>query len=209
LQVVEHRLGEHTASQLAERLTPAVPRTTALAVAGGALGALIFTAAVPSLGNQLDHALTVGAAMAAAAGLAACAILDARRRLLPGPLVTAAGAIPFVLLAVAAWSLAPGNGSIPRSGAAAGLAWLGFFVLRVVSGGGVAYGDVRLAAASAVVPGWISWAAVGVMAVAVFILAGVQVALFSRNPAIHRHSHPFAPALALGWFLSLMLMARA
>jgi prepilin signal peptidase PulO-like enzyme (type II secretory pathway) len=209
LQVVETPLGANSAPQLVERRASTVPRATALALVGGALGALVFAAALRSLGGQLNHVLTGGAALAGATGLAACAVLDARLRLLPTHLVTATGTVPFLLLALAEWSPPAAEGSASRAAAAAGLTWLAFVLLRVVSGGGVPYGDVRLAAAAAVVPGWVSWAAVGVMAVAAFILAGVHVAFVSRNPAIHRQSHPFAPALALGWFLSLMLMAHA
>ncbi|MGH9185677.1 MAG: hypothetical protein ACRD0U_07685 [Acidimicrobiales bacterium] len=61
-----------------------------------------------------------------------------------------------------------------------------------------------MATAAAVVPGWLSWAAVGVMVLGSFIAAGALLLIGrpSPNPGTR---HPFAPALALGWITALAL----
>lgn len=85
------------------------------------------------------------------------------------------------------------------------LLFAGFWAIHLVSSQGLGGGDVKLAPALGVVLGSVSWSAVWLGIFLAFLLNGLAalvVALASRSA---RGAIPFAPALASGTLLGLLL----
>jgi leader peptidase (prepilin peptidase)/N-methyltransferase len=131
-------------------------------------------------------------------------VVDIEHHRLPNRLLYPAAAATVVLLAVAAavrndWS------AYIRAVEAAGLVYVVFFALALISPKALGMGDVRLAALLAAYLGFRSWPLVYVGLLAGFAVAaaGAIVLLISRR-ATRTTPLPFGPALILGSLLVLM-----
>jgi leader peptidase (prepilin peptidase)/N-methyltransferase len=132
---------------------------------------------------------------------AACAVIDAKTRLIPTPLVQAAGAAGLGLLLVAAivtgaWS------SLGRAALAGATAGAVFFAMYWITRGSVGMGDVRLIAVLGLYAGWLGWAQLlAVVVAAYFIALPVAVARLARG---RRDAIAFGPFLIAGFYVALI-----
>jgi leader peptidase (prepilin peptidase) / N-methyltransferase len=168
---------------------------TAMAAVSGLLGLLAGAAARWS---ALLPAYVVLAAIAAI-----LIVVDAEHHRLPNRLLYPAAVATVVLLAVAAavrhdWS------DYLRAVEAAGVVYVVFFVLALISPRSLGMGDVRLAALLAAYLGFRRWPLVYVGLLAGFVLSAVvAVVLLVTRRATRTTALPFGPALILGTLLVL------
>lgn len=151
----------------------------------------------------------------AAVFLCAVSWVDVGRHIIPNPLNLA-----FFLAAVVAVGVATIVVGQPeafwRATAAATGMFLGFWLLHVVSGGGLGGGDVKLAPSLGLVLGWFSWETVWVALLLAFLLNGlaavmvVVVGFFVSHAQASKTKEslklPFAPALGYGTLLALLVV---
>ena len=138
-----------------------------------------------------------------AAGSAVLVVVDVEHHRLPNRLLYPAAAAAVALLAVAAaarddWA------AYLRAVEAAGVVYVVFLALALISPRSLGRGDVRLAALLAAYLGFRSWPLVYLGLFAGFVLAAVAatVLLISRR-ATRTTALPFGPALILGTLLVL------
>jgi prepilin signal peptidase PulO-like enzyme (type II secretory pathway) len=128
--------------------------------------------------------------------LGGIAVYDARTRRIPNvavyPAIAAAALLAFVQPGGPWWTFW-----------AAGLgAWLFFVVLAALTGGGIGYGDSKLALLIGLMSGW-----PGVLvafSVAFPIAAAVSLALMAAGRIGRKDYVPFGPALALGALVAVV-----
>ncbi|MFD6175539.1 MULTISPECIES: prepilin peptidase [unclassified Isoptericola] len=141
------------------------------------------------------------ALLGAAPAAAAAAVIDARYKRIPTPLVRATAAVGVVVFTVAA--VATGEvSSVGRSLLASVVVGAGYLLLWRFAGLGL--GDVRLAAALGLFAGWSGWPAV----LAFVVLAHVAVlplALWQLARRL-RGDLPFAPSLVVGLYTAIALV---
>jgi len=152
---------------------------------------------------SIDEALSLTATAVFAVAGCWLAVIDVRTHRLPNRQVAGTGASVLALLTAAA-AAAGSWGSWGRALlAAAGLVAC-YFVLAVVSSGGVGMGDVKLAAVVGLTCGWHSWAVVVISTVATFVLAaGVGIGLLVTRRATRTSSLAFGPFMVAGALLAL------
>lgn len=134
--------------------------------------------------------------------LAAAAVLltvvDVQHRVLPNRVVLPSIAVGAVLLTVAAagtgeWS------ALLRAGVAAGVLFVVFLFLALISPRSLGMGDVKLAALLGLYLGWVGWGAVVLGAAAGFIVqALLALALLAGRRIGLRAELPFGPAMLVG-----------
>jgi leader peptidase (prepilin peptidase)/N-methyltransferase len=133
----------------------------------------------------------------AAAGVL-LAVVDLQHHLLPNRVVVPSIGIGAVLLLVAA--LSDGNWeALLRAALGAGVLFVVFLVLALISPRGLGMGDVKLAGLIGLYLGWIGWGAVVVGAAAGFVIqALLALALLAGRRIGLRGELPFGPAMLLG-----------
>lgn len=97
----------------------------------------------------------------------------------------------------------------------AGLAGLALFVVYLVlalvspGGGGLGFGDVKLAGLLGLFLGWVGWGPVLVSVLAAFLIGGVIALLLLVSRRASRSSHiAFGPSMILGAWVALMFPVR-
>jgi leader peptidase (prepilin peptidase) / N-methyltransferase len=126
------------------------------------------------------------------------AVIDARTTWLPLPLTRAAW-LAMAAAAVVVWALA-GGPTVVRAAAGAALAGLLFFLVWLISRGGIGFGDVRFAPLVGAATASHSWSLL-IWALLLGSLAGathglVRLALRRAGP------FPYAPTMLLGAYLA-------
>jgi leader peptidase (prepilin peptidase)/N-methyltransferase len=126
---------------------------------------------------------------------------------LPDVLTLPAAAGVAVLLGACA--LLPGHGGSWTRALLGGAALLGlYFLLHVISPGGMGFGDVKLAPTVGMVLGWYGWGAVLAGTFAGFVAgAAVGIALMALRRADRRTAIPFGPFMLLGALAGVLLGA--
>ncbi|MDX3747820.1 A24 family peptidase [Streptomyces sp. AK08-02] len=137
------------------------------------------------------------------------AVVDFRVQRLPDPLTLPLAAAALVLLGGAA--LLPehaGDWLVSLLGALA----LGgaYFVLFLISPGGMGFGDVKLALGLGAILGWYGWGSVVLGTFAGFLFGGLYgLALVVARRAGRKTSIPFGPFLIAGAFVGVLIGAYA
>lgn len=142
--------------------------------------------------------------------LAALAAIDLDVHRLPdrltGPLaLLCAAAVTASSAAVGDWS---GLGRAALAGASLGV---GYLVILVASpgGGGLGYGDVKLAPSLGLLTGWVSWPAVATGTLTAFLAGGLWAAfLMATGRARGSDRFAFGPFMILGALLAIVLEGR-
>lgn len=138
-----------------------------------------------------------------AAGGTVLAVVDAQRNLLPARLVYPLALIEAAVLLVA--SVATHDAAaLARAGLAALAVGLGWFLLAFAAGGGVGLGDVRVAALTAWLLGWLGWTAVmraQLVTVLLIVLTAAVVAVARPDLRGCKMPVPLGPALVLASLL--------
>ncbi|WP_344690783.1 A24 family peptidase [Blastococcus jejuensis] len=125
-------------------------------------------------------------------------VVDVQHRVLPNRVVLPSIAVGAVLLTVAAagtgeWS------ALLRAGVAAGVLFVVFLFLALISPRSLGMGDVKLAALLGLYLGWVGWGAVVLGAAAGFIVqALLALALLAGRRIGLRAELPFGPAMLIG-----------
>jgi leader peptidase (prepilin peptidase) / N-methyltransferase len=157
-------------------------------------GSLVWTVSWALLASVL--------AIAAAAPL--LGYVDIRAHLLPDPVTLAASAVALIALVVAC--LATGHAATLLVSLGIGLVTSALLLVLALIGGGLGFGDVKLAfvlaatAAAVSVTGAVLWL---VLAIAMGGLTALVLVLSRRRD---RKAHlPFGPFLLAGWWLALIV----
>ena len=133
------------------------------------------------------------------------ALVDLRCLRLPDPLVGALGAVtvlPLTGLAV----LTGEPGRIGRGLLAAGGCCAAYLLLALLPGGGLGFGDVKLAAVLGFVLGWVGWPAVLTGLIAPQVINGpIALFLLFTGRARRGTALPFGPALLAGAALAVVV----
>ena len=169
---------------------------------------LASTAAVSALLGLLAGAAgrwsaVLPAYVALAAVAVVLVVVDVEHHRLPNRLLCPAAVAAVVLLAVAAASRHDWLAFF-RAVEAAGVVYVVFFVLALISPRSLGMGDVRLAALLGAYLGFRSWPLVYLGLLAGFVLAAVvAVVLLAGRRATRATALPFGPALIVGALLVL------
>lgn len=136
----------------------------------------------------------------------ALTFIDVDVHRLPDLIVLPSYPISFVLLLVP--TVVTGQwGALLRAVLAALVLFAVYFVLALVSpgGGGLGFGDVKLAGVLGLLLGWVGWGPVAVSVLAAFVIGGViAVALLAARRASRSTQIAFGPSMVLGAWLALM-----
>jgi leader peptidase (prepilin peptidase)/N-methyltransferase len=98
-------------------------------------------------------------------------------------------------------------GALLRAGLAGLSLFVAYLVLALVSpgGGGLGFGDVKLAGVLGLLLGWLGWGPVIVSAFAAFLIGGAIAVLLLLGGRASRSSHiAFGPSMILGAWVALM-----
>ncbi len=122
--------------------------------------------------------------------------LDVHR--LPVGIVWPGTAGIVLLLAVATAA----NGGEGWTGALFGmvLTWVVFFVLSLLPGGGMGWGDVRLSISVGLLLGWLGWRPIQAGLLSIVLLGGVGAVLVLVRGRSRKADFAYGPALCLGVF---------
>ena len=138
-----------------------------------------------------------------AAGGTVLAVVDAQRNLLPARLVYPLAVIEAAVLVVV--SVATQDAAaLARAGLAALIVGIGWFLLAFAAGGGVGLGDVRVAALTAGLLGWLGWTAVmraQILTVLLIVATAAVVAVARPDLRGRKMPVPLGPALVLASLL--------
>lgn len=141
---------------------------------------------------------------------AALTFIDLDVHRLPDLIVLPSYPIALVLLLVP--TVVTGQWSSWLRAALAGLVlFTVYFVLALVSpgGGGLGFGDVKLAGLLGLLLGWLGWAPVIVSVLAAFVIGGVIALTLLLTRRATRSSHiAFGPSMILGAWVALMFPLR-
>ena len=142
---------------------------------------------------------------------AALTFIDLDVHRLPDLIVLPSYPIAFVLLLVP--TVVNGQWGWLLRGVLGGLAlYLGYLVLMLISpgGGGLGFGDVKLAGVLGLLLGWLGWGPVLVSVFAAFLLGGVIALTLLLARRASRSSHiAFGPSMIVGAWVALMFPIRA
>jgi leader peptidase (prepilin peptidase)/N-methyltransferase len=137
---------------------------------------------------------------------AALTLIDLDVHRLPDLIVLPSYPIALVLLLVP--TVATGHWGYLLRAVLAGLAlFVVYFVLALVSpgGGGLGFGDVKLAGVLGLLLGWLGWGPVFVSVMAAFLIGGVlALALLLARRASRSTQIAFGPSMILGAWVALM-----
>lgn len=130
--------------------------------------------------------------------------IDIRTHRLPNRIVLPGYLVAGILLTAAAL-LAGDPAALLRAGIGMVVLYAFYLVLRLVQPGGMGGGDVKLAGVLGIYLGWIGWGALGVGALAGFLLGGLfGVALLLTRRAVRRTAIPFGPWMILGAWVGVL-----
>ncbi len=157
------------------------------------------------VGGQAQWSLLPAYLYLGAIGVALTFIdLDVHR--LPDLIVLPSYPIAFVLLLVP--TVVTGQWGALLRGVLAGLAlFVGYLVLALVSpgGGGLGFGDVKLAGVLGLLLGWLGWSPAIVSVLAAFVIGGLIALILLLARRASRSSHiAFGPSMILGAWVALM-----
>ena len=115
-------------------------------------------------------------------------------------------AYPVLALLLAACSYASGDWSPFVRALIAGLVlWLLFLILGILPGGGIGFGDVKLAGLLGMLLGWLSWTHVMRGTVATFLIGGVVALLVMAIAGKGRRDEfAYGPSMLLGAVVALI-----
>lgn len=141
---------------------------------------------------------------------AALTLIDLDVHRLPDLIVLPSYPIAFVLLLVP--TVVTGQWGALLRGVLAGIAlFVGYLVLALVSpgGGGLGFGDVKLAGVLGLLLGWVGWGPAVVSVLAAFVIGGLiaTVMLLARR-ASRSSSIAFGPSMILGAWAALVFPVR-
>jgi leader peptidase (prepilin peptidase)/N-methyltransferase len=198
-------LADASYRHLEERVEP-VPRHTWWVVLGVALA---WAAVTFRFGGYAQWSLLPAYLYLGAVGTALTLIdLDVHR--LPDLIVLPSYPIVFVLLLVP--TVVTGQwGALLRAGFAGLVLFVVYLLLAVLSpgGGGLGFGDVKLAGVLGVLLGWLGWGAVIVSVFAAFLIGGLIALALLLTRRASRSSHiAFGPSMILGAGVALMFPVR-
>jgi leader peptidase (prepilin peptidase)/N-methyltransferase len=167
--------------------------------------ALAWATATFRLGGAAQWSLLPAYLYLGAVG-AALTLIDLDVHRLPDLLVLPSYPIAFLLLLVP--TVVTGHwGWLLRAALAALLLFVVYLVLALVSpgGGGLGFGDVKLAGLLGLLLGWLGWGQVLVSVLAAFLIGGVVAVLLLLTRRASRSSHiAFGPSMILGAWVGLM-----
>jgi leader peptidase (prepilin peptidase)/N-methyltransferase len=198
-------LADVTYRHLEERVQPS-PRHTWWVIAGVAL---TWAALCYRIGGYAHWSLLPAYLYLGAVGTWLTFIdLDVHR--LPDLIVLPSYPIAFVLLLVP--TVVTGQwGSLLR----AVLAGLGLFILYLLlallspGGGGLGFGDVKLAGVLGLLLGWLGWGGVVISVFAAFLIGGLIALALLLARRVSRTSHiAFGPSMLLGAWVAVMFPVR-
>jgi prepilin signal peptidase PulO-like enzyme (type II secretory pathway) len=149
-------------------------------------------------------AWSTAALLALAPFAATAAVLDVRYQRIPTSVVVVAAVVVFAVLVVAALVTADSERLVRAVMAGGGVGIVYLTLWRFASMG---MGDVRLAAALALVAGWIGWPAVIGFVVLPYVLM-LPLAVFRLVRRDRRHV-PFGPAIVMGLYAGVALAQLA
>ena len=181
---------------------PALPRhRTGIALAT----ALAWAALTWRFGDAAGWAVLPAYLYLGVVGVALASIdLDVHR--LPDVLVLPSAPAVLTLLAVASASVGQWW-PLGRAVLAALVLFAGYFLLMILSpgGGGLGFGDVKLALVLGLLLGWVGWGPVVVSVAAAFVLGGLaSVVLLALRRVSRQSSIAFGPAMIAGAFVALV-----
>ena len=137
---------------------------------------------------------------------AALTLIDLDVHRLPDLLVLPSYPIAFVLLLVP--TVVTGDWGALLRATLAGLAlFVGYLVLALISpgGGGLGFGDVKLAGVLGLLLGWLGWGPAIVSVLAAFVIGGLMaLILLLLRRASRSSSIAFGPSMILGAWVALM-----
>lgn len=137
---------------------------------------------------------------------AALTLIDLDVHRLPDLIVLPSYPIAFVLLFVP--TVVTGDWGALLRGVLAGCAlFVGYLVLALVSpgGGGLGFGDVKLAGVLGLLLGWVGWGPAIVSVLAAFVIGGLIAAtLLLARRTTRSSSIAFGPSMILGAWVALM-----
>jgi leader peptidase (prepilin peptidase)/N-methyltransferase len=127
------------------------------------------------------------------------AVIDLASLRLPDPLVAALAVVVVLPLALT------GDGDrLGRAALCAGLFAAGYLTMALLPGGGLGFGDVKLAAVLGFALGFVGWPAVLTGLIAPHLINGpVAVVLLLRGRAGRRTALPLGPALLAGALIAV------
>ena len=137
---------------------------------------------------------------------AALTLIDLDVHRLPDLIVLPSYPIVFVLLFVP--TVVTGQWDALLRGVLAGLAlFVGYLILALISpgGGGLGFGDVKLAGVLGLLLGWLGWSPAIVSVLAAFIIGGfIALILLLLRRTSRSSSIAFGPSMILGAWVALM-----
>ncbi len=167
--------------------------------------ALTWASLTFRLGGQVHWSLLPAYLYLGAIG-AALTLIDLDVHRLPDLIVLPSYPIAFVLLLVP--TVVSGDWGALLRGVLAGLAlFVGYLVLALVSpgGGGLGFGDVKLAGVLGLLLGWVGWGPAIVSVLAAFVIGGfIALILLLARRATRSSSIAFGPSMILGAWVALM-----
>jgi len=126
-------------------------------------------------------------------------MIDIRCLRLPDPLVGL-----LALLTMVPLSLLAEPGQLVRGALAAGISFTAYAMVAILPGGGLGFGDVKLAAVLGFVLGCYGWQAVVIGLIGPHLINGpIALYLLLRGRAGRRTALPFGPALLVGALLGV------
>ncbi|HWL01223.1 MAG TPA: A24 family peptidase [Microbacteriaceae bacterium] len=146
----------------------------------------------------------VAAGVLAAASIA-LAVIDIRTKRLPDRIVLPTLVVLAVLLAASA-AVSGDLSSILRALAGAAVLFLLYLLISIASGGGMGFGDVKLAAVLGLATAWVGWDALVVGTAAAFVLGGLfGLVLLLLRRTDRRSAVPFGPWMLAGAWIGIAL----
>ncbi len=190
---------------------PISKRYPLVELAGAAAFVVVAIWAAPTLSGNLDAAAAVGAVLRLVAFLylaaitVALAIIDVETHRLPNVIVLPGYAVGAVLLGAAA--LLDGDlVALGRMAAGAGILFVFYFALAIISPRGMGMGDVKLAGVLGLYLGSLGWGQLAVGAGAAFVLGGVfSIVLLILKRAGRKSGIPFGPWMLLGAWVGIFV----
>jgi leader peptidase (prepilin peptidase)/N-methyltransferase len=178
---------------------------TALAFAGIAAWQLNALMATTTPTDALAVLLVTIALLSFAAISIALAAIDLDTHRLPDAIVLPSYGVLGALLAGAA--IATGDlEAAARAAAGAGILFVGYLALALISPRGMGMGDVKLAGVIGLMLGWFGWAALAVGTLAAFLLGGlVGIGLILARRASRNTGIPFGPWMLGGAWVGILL----
>ncbi|WP_068402084.1 prepilin peptidase [Kribbia dieselivorans] len=118
-------------------------------------------------------------------------------------------AYPILAALLTLCSLATGDwGALIRALVAGITLFVLFVVLALLPGGGIGFGDVKLAGLLGMLLGWLSWAQVFISVMATFLIGGVVAALLlATRTKGRRDEFAYGPSMLLGAVVALVYPA--